>query len=414
MIRVGVAVVEVAVPVGTPMAGYAARPGPSVGTHDPLTVRALVVDGVGLVSVDCCALDERTCAVIRTSSGLREVFVAATHTHSGPSLTPGRVGGADEAVLASVIDAAAKALDAASRAAVPCGVRYGETTGAGVARNRRHLDRPIDPPLQVVSFDGDAGPVAVLVTYPCHPVVLDASNRLVSADYPGVLRAAVEAAYPTAVCVFMTGCAGDVNDGHAAEASYTAVASPRRTFDDVARVGRLLGEAAVGALSAASDVDTTSGLRVATVPVTLALQPLRRADVIADRDLWCSRTGSVPASERAVVDVWAAWADDWLAAPERPTTWESRVGRLLLGSLSVVTLPCEPFLGVAERLGSVLGPAVVLGYTDGVVGYLPTADDYPDGGYEVVDAHRYYGMPGPFRRGTAEQLVDAVVNLRPG
>jgi hypothetical protein len=297
-------------------------------------------------------------------------------------------------------------------AAVPA-AWYGETTGAGVARNRRHLDRPIDPPLQVVSFDGDAGPVAVLVTYPCHPVVLDASNRLVSADYPGVLRAAVEAAYPTAVCVFMTGCAGDVNDGHAAEASYTAVASPRRTFDDVARVGRLLGDAAVGALSAASDVDTTSGLRVATVPVTLALQPLRRADVIADRDFWRSRIGSVPASERAV-STSGPPADDWLAAPERPNAWESRVGRLLLGSLSVVTLPCEPFLGVAERLGSVLAPAVVLGYTDGVVGYLPTADDYPDGGYEVVDAHRYYGMPGPFRRGTAEQLVDAVVNLRPG
>jgi len=53
----------------------------------------------------------------------------------------------------------------------------------------------------------------------------------------------------------------------------------------------------------------------------------------------------------------------------------------------------------------------VLGYCDGVSGYLPTADEYESGGYEVCDAHRYYGMPGPYAQGSAERLADAAISL---
>lgn len=412
MTTVGAAVVEVPVPVGTPMSGYAARPGPSTGVHDPLSVRALVVDRVGLVVVDCCALTEQTCAQIRSASALDGVFVSATHTHAGPSLTPGRIGGADEAVLEAVIAAAARALAQAESAAVSCRVTYGELGGLGVARDRRHLDRPIDPPLQVVGFLGKAGLVATLVSYPCHPVVLDASNRLISADYPGVLRATVEAAHPGAVCVFATGCAGDVNDGHAAEASYTSTAGAGRGYDAVERIGRRLGAGAVAALAEAVPVAGTDGLAIASAaPVSLDLLVLDAATVTSDRDGWRRLAAEVESSERAVYDVWADWADKWLATKRQPTSWTSRVGLVRIGELSLVTLPCEPFLGIADAIRADLGDAVVLGYTDGVAGYVPTADEYRYGGYEVVDSHRYYQMPAPFARGSAERLVSTVSGL---
>lgn len=412
--KVGASVVEVRVPEGTPMAGYAARPGPSTGVHDPLTVRSLVADAIGFVVVDCVALTEQTCAEIRAASDLDEVFVSATHTHAGPCLTPGRVGGADEAVLADVVAAAVLGLATARDGAVPCRVVYGEEIGLGIARNRRHLDREIDPPLQVLGFEGSGGLVAVLASYPCHPVVLDASNQLISADYPGVLRGTVEAAHPGAVCVFATGCAGDVNDGHPAEASYTSVSSDARTFAAVERIGTHLGDAALRALRHAVQVAEADDVcSAATTPVTLDLAPLDRTDVMADRDGWRARAGTVPAAERAVYDIWADWADDWLATDPaaRETSWTSRVGLVRLGGVTVVTLPCEPFLGVADAIRHELQQAVVLGYTDGVVGYLPTADEYPYGGYEVVDSHRYYGMPAPFAQGSAERLVEAVVAL---
>jgi hypothetical protein len=54
---------------------------------------------------------------------------------------------------------------------------------------------------------------------------------------------------------------------------------------------------------------------------------------------------------------------------------------------------------------------MVTGYTNGCPGYLPAKDEYKFGGYEVLDAHRYYGMPAPFAAGSAEQLVQAAVDL---
>ncbi len=57
---------------------------------------------------------------------------------------------------------------------------------------------------------------------------------------------------------------------------------------------------------------------------------------------------------------------------------------------------------------------MVAGYSDGVAGYLPTADAYPEGGYEVDDACMYYAMPAPFRRGSLEAVTAAARRLLEG
>jgi hypothetical protein len=38
----------------------------------------------------------------------------------------------------------------------------------------------------------------------------------------------------------------------------------------------------------------------------------------------------------------------------------------------------------------------VIGYYDKIIGYLPTASAFEEGGYEVSDAYRWYGYPAPF------------------
>src|SRR5690625_289808 len=74
------------------------------------------------------------------------------------------------------------------------------------------------------------------------------------------------------------------------------------------------------------------------------------------------------------------------------------------------TRPCQAGL---ELRAHIQGAAAVfvLGYTDGCPGYLPSAAEYPFGGYEVCDAHRYYGMPGPFAPGSLERLVEEALRL---
>ncbi len=414
LVTAGAATVVVDVPPGTPMTGYAARLGPSSGVHDPLTVRALVIDDVGIVVVDCCALRKTTCAELRAArpAGIVDVVIAATHTHSGPCLTPGGLGAFAADVLRAVEAAFIEALTTARHRRTSVTVRYGERRLVGVGRNRRHDDVVIDPPVQVVAFDGDHGTVATLVTYPMHPVVLSAANTLVSADYVAPLRDMVEASLPGSVCLFLQGCAGDVNDDrHSPDDDFTATPSPGRDFAAAAVKGETVATAALDALSRATTV-TPSRTRLATTSVALDITPLDPTEVASDRDEWARLAVTLPVEQSALYESWTAWADTWLEHRPEPSQWLGRVGLIGIGDLRIATLPGEPFLAVAERVREDLGEhTLVLGYCDGVSGYLPTADEYAHGGYEVCDAHRYYGMPGPYAPGSAERLADAVVSL---
>lgn len=409
--RVGAATTEVPVPVGTPLAGFAARTSPSTGVHDPMTVRALVVDRTGLVVVDCCVLHEDTCAEIRghvVPEVLDEVVVAATHTHAGPCIGLGRVGQDSPQVREAMTAAAVAALRLACATATSCTAAHAAVRGLGIAMNRRHLDAEIDPPLHVVSFeDGDRNRVATVLSYPGHPVVLDAANTLVSADYIGPLREQVEAVVG-GTCLFLTGAAGDVNMGaHSAAASFTPQGAGVRTFEEAERIGHLLADAAVCA--ALARVSGGSPARAHMTPVTLALQALDRDLVSEQVRGWRAELSADP-PHASLLTTWLEWADR--LPPEPPTSWAGRVGVLEWGTLRLVTLPGEPFLAAAEQLADGRSePVIVLGYCDGVPGYLPTRSEYPLGGYEVEDAHRYYSMPTGFAPGSLEQLLDAARQL---
>lgn len=64
----------------------------------------------------------------------------------------------------------------------------------------------------------------------------------------------------------------------------------------------------------------------------------------------------------------------------------------------------------------------VISLSDGVPGHIPPRSAFPHGGYEVLEAHRYYGQPAAFAQGVrrgwmgrgkaerAAQLRDACAN----
>lgn len=419
MIRVGAAVRPLGITSPVPMSGFAARTAPSTGEHDVLGARALALDELVLITVDVCALEESTCQ--RIAEGVQpeapeQVIVTATHTHAGPCSTPTRLTRATPEIEQQIIDAATVAGQTARRSRRPCRVERRSAQGVGFASNRRHAGRLVDPPVQMLQFlaaqpegvtDGGAGEhspvVASLLTYPCHPVVLDGTNRLLSGDYIHPLRARIEAEHSGSLAVFATGCAGDLNTGHRAEASYSLAGSFTRTFAEAERIGTRIAEAV---LAAAPVLVEAGAVRVASVPVTLQLDRPTGAQLAADRAAWTQELATAEPGRAALLSLWLDWAD---AVPEG-AEWSGRVSAFRLGEVTVVALPGEPFLEAAEQITArVAGPCLVLGYADGCPGYFPSAGEYSLGGYEVEDAHRYYGMPGPFAEGSAELLVEAAV-----
>jgi len=428
-VKVGIVRRQVPVPFGTAMAGYAAREGSSTGVHDPLTVRALVLDDVALVSADVCAIHERTAAQIRslTADLVQDVVVMATHTHSGPCMAFGRLGPHSAFVHDELVRAAVSAVQEACRSTVECSLAYGRAPGSGVAKNRRHPDRIIDPPIEAFRFRTEGEPVATLITYPCHPVVLDGANRQISSDFPSYLRNAVET--DGGLSLWATGCAGDVNTGHSAEASFRDDQSGRRTFAEAERIGNLLAQTLRH-----GDFRTINTQHVIfkRMAVVLPLSPFDAEQTTRDRQMWTESASSSPPPVAALYRAWVTWADRILALDRQEQTpdglppadpegdtcadgWHGFVCLLDLGGVAIITLPGEPFLAVAEAVKAATDkPVLVLGYADGVPGYLPTADEYRHGGYEVVDAHRYYGMRAAFAPGGAERLIAAAVKLISG
>lgn len=416
MIEVGAAVEPLGITSPVPMSGFAARTEPSMGEHDELGARALALGESVLITVDVCALEESTCAAIARGvlpAAGEQVIVTATHTHAGPCSTPTRLGRCTPAIEQQIIAAAVTAGRAALEARRPCTVSYGAAHGVGIAANRRHRDQEVDPPVQMLRFTAaEAGDpagtvVACLLTYPCHPVVLDGTNRLLSGDYVAPLRERIEAEHPEAVAVFATGCAGDLNTGHSAEASYSLQGSTTRTVAEVRRVGSRIAEAALTAETSSCATDETT---LAAVPLSLQIDRPSPEQLAAETAAWTRDLEQAEAGHAALLEIWIAWA----RAVPAGTTWTGRVSALRFGDVTVIALPGEPFLAVAEQISAQItqrtgGPCLVLGYADGCPGYLPTADEYAHGGYEVVDAHRYYGMPGPFAPGSAELVIDKAV-----
>lgn len=367
---VGVATRDCTPPPGLAMSGFAARVRPATGAHDPVTVRALAVDDTVVVTVDACGLHEDFCAAVRGQLPVPAV-VAATHTHGGPATVPGRLGGpVDPGYLAALHDACVAAARAALGAREPATLEAGAGPDPGVARNRRRADGPVFAPLTVLRFRrADGGLLASVVSYPCHPVVLGPDNLLWTADYPGVVRTVMEAADPGSACLFLTGCCGELNTGHSARDSMALGGSATRTFEAAERTGRRIALAALAVVT--EEAAGPPGSAAASGELALPL-----------------RTTGAPAS------------------------WTARVTVLRWGDLRIVALPGEPFCVTAQRTAAVIGgDCLVIGYADGSPGYLPPEEEYPYGGYEVEEAHRYYGMPGPFAPGAAEALTRLAAQL---
>jgi hypothetical protein len=221
-LEAGAARVEITPPLGGPMWGYAARhDAPSLGVHDPLLARALVLaagkERVAVVSLDLGRAPPRrsTAAIrkeVREAAGVGHVFLVASHTHHGPVLELERWPDPKDPYLRRLEQKIAGAITEAARQLRPA--RLGIVSREVAWNRNRHSRRPgapVDRELLVVRVEDRAGkPVAHLVNFAAHPTMRDAKLRTFSADYPGALAGLVEKE-TGAPCLFLQGAAGDLS-----------------------------------------------------------------------------------------------------------------------------------------------------------------------------------------------------------
>jgi hypothetical protein len=406
----GVCEINITPPPDVWMAGYSFRNTPAHGVHDELYARALALDDghtrLGIVATDLVSLDLDLVGRVRErvaeQAGIPgpALLLNSTHTHGGPLTLSFRTMGTTDPVyreilvrkIAGAVKQAASALRPARLAygVAPCqiGADRRRTQPAGRTIRGLALAGPVAPTVQALSVTDHAGdPFALLMLHACHPVTSGA-DTLISADWCGYACRVVQEATGGAVTpLLLQGCCGNIN--------------PLRMggFEDAEASGREVGRAALAALGRAEPLGRCP---LAFSETVLSLPQLRpdaeeetRTLLEFEPQLAEARDKSAAAGQLLYLEGRVDCARDRLALTklaDPDLALPFAIQHLSVGGADLLGLPGEMFVQYQNDFSSQnTRPVFCAAFSNGCHGYVPTAADYPYGGYEVAEAYRYYG-----------------------
>lgn len=428
--RAGTAAVRITPELPFWLSGFAARTRPADKVTLDLYAKALALDDgrsgrVVIITADLIGLTREITSEVATrlqrEHGLRrdQVVFNASHTHSGPSIWPRlnvapiespEVDRQIEAYSRRLIDQLASVAGRALQQMTPVDMAFGEST-ASFAINRRteHLAKirpgeqfpaPVDHTVPVWKFTSPDGKVkAVLFGYACHNTVLTSDFAEVNGDYAGYAQRALEQDFPGATALFLTLCAGDQR------------AMPRARRELAEQHGNALAQAVRSAID--SRMTPLQG------PIRTAYEEIRLPFQVHSRESYDAESKST--------DIFAARRGKRMLAaidaghPVRDTPYPAAAIRLGDGT-TLLALGGEVVVDYALRLkkeysGSRL---VVAGYSNDVMGYIPSLRIQREGGYEAGDSLMYFVQPGWFTEeveplviGVARRMLAAVGQTPP-
>jgi len=359
---VGHARQDITPPVGTYLMGYASRTEPSQALHDRLHANAVALsDGeqrAVILALDICWLDLPEVAILkeaireRTGLGPEAVLANFSHTHAGPMVARFARDTFDEAyfseLVARSVEAVASALDDLRPAALETSWAYADI---GTNRRERAEDGRIilglNPEGQTLGeatvwrFRRESADDVALWSIPVHGTVMGGENLQISGEWMGDAVRKIETRCQGLRAVFLQGCCADQN--------------PYRG-DQSFRQVEYLGSRAAAAVETALQ----SPVRREGLPLRVLLR---------DMALPLAEGGTSPCP----------------------------IHGLRVGDCVLVGLGGEAFVEYAlhARRYSRAASTLALGYTDGSVGYLPTAAAYEEGGYEPT-SYKHFSIGKPW------------------
>ena len=462
----GVARVDITPPVGFRLQGAMRRIEGATGIESRLLATALVLadEDTKVVILDCdlIGFDRPLAERIRQVVGQRvgapsgNVLVGCTHTHNGPCTARGILAGPHDvaarpgevelldayienlvgqlAGVAAMADANRRpARASAARDQADVAVNREEIGEDGVVLVGRNPHGVTDHSVDVLRVDElDGKPLAVLVSYAAHPVVMGYQVYVYSQDYPGVVRRMVEQA-TGATCLFLTGAAGNQAcwsflqadwgeqermggriGGAALNAFYNIETRPH---EDVRERGKSLSLIALYHKEF-HDGPTHQVFKTANGLARVKLQALpSQAEAEAQfkkeqADLQRLLDEGAPTTLTAPQMLVVRWAEGVLRkvkAGETDHYLEYPLLGIRLDDFALVAMPGEPFveigLGVKQR--SKARHTMFAGYANGVQAYLPTPQTVRQGGMSVSSAVRTYNIPAPPTEAAVETVVQA-------
>ena len=417
--KAGVATVAITPMQPMWMAGYASRTKPSDGVLSELHAKALVIEDytgtrVVIVTTDLIGIPRPLRAqVARAVADQYKVNPAGlllncSHTHCSPvvrddlemsvmyPLDPEqrqRV----ESYFVELRDKLIGVIGLAIEDLQPALLSYSHAR-CSIAMNRRlptkdgyqnspYPDGPVDHDVPVLRVESpDSKLRAIAFGYACHNTTTAVMQF--NADYAGYAQTELERAHPGATALFVMGCGGDQNP------------YPRGQIEWAMTHGKNLATAVEAAL-----LPQPKPLHG---PLKFELQEIDLPFETVTRDELIARQESKDLFERRRVESLLA---EHTKNGRIRASYPFPVQTLQFGDgLTMVTLGGEVVIDYALRLKRELGstPVWVAGYSNDVMAYIPSERILKEGGYEGGGAMRYTNLPGPWRPGVEDLIINTV------
>lgn len=376
----------------------------------------ITVDSLGFTVALSDTLRDRAAKELGTKR--EHIMLCFSHTHAAPNAAE------QQDYFESVCEKAIQSIRNAVARLSPAFAAWGIGENH-VGLNRRNAPDSMDRRLGILEFsDPDTNRrKALLLRVTAHANVLFSDNYLISSDYFGITRERLERKYGCKV-MMIQGAAGDIRPrfrqdntefleihGYkAAENGYSEAYLQKYT----AQSKEALHQMAAGICDA-----------VEAVIGTLKPEPIT---YMAVQSAYCRFTADVPSLERAGQIAEEARREAGIDG----TAWYQEVERLhkegiqkqasdieiqycFVNGGCLCGVANEAMCRIALDVQALAGtPFLFLnGYTNGCNSYLPTAEEYDKGGYEVLWSNLvyfpYHGRVMPFNRDTAEYLAAETV-----
>lgn len=434
--KVGLGQADITPPVGTPMAGYGRREGSTTGVHDPLYSRSAVFTqgrvaaalmAVSVVYIPHDLVEQiRLCIHHETGIPAENIALSATHTHSGPDLTQAR-----EDYRRLFVERCTASAVTAWKSRVPARIGAGAIITEDVGYNSRRLlyggVHP-DPQVLILKVEDTRGDLlGVLFNYGCHPSTLDLHNLQISEDWPFYAIQGIQECLGKAVWVaFFQGPEGDTKiGGYCSELSAVGADIPIRNWAYAERKGRRLSEAVLQSLPHISTcaqrslrcianridlplrthfADSLEQARSKEAEASAHLSRLEaksnRGETIGRRILDQARVNSFLATLNLETAV-------WFYSSERQRFRNVELQAIGMDDAVFMAWPGEVFseIGLSLRRASPYSHTFILGLSGASagVGYLPTLEEFREGGYEVLSSR--------FSENAAAVLIESSLRL---
>lgn len=469
-LRAGVAVLPITPPLGIDMLGFVNRMKAGTGYGEPMEVGAIAVESGGqsviIVSIDMavCPLDRaeeiRASLAKAGSCPKRAVLINFNHSHGLPGFPAAvKLGGQypeytlKERLFADyVTEMAASAVELAVFRLEDAEMELGVSAVEGLSVNRRERtqdgrtilgwnpDGVCDRSVQTVCFKRqDQSVIATAVNFACHPVVLGKDVTEYSSDFVGPLRRTVKQILG-GECIFLQGAAGNI--------------LPLEGFCQTKGLEVEFGtKVALKAIeSVLNPVEPATVIEkhafASTTPISLYRKKVIKNDfsqaqtVISAAEQWVrfpyeklptrqELFAEIERRERELAELKAnpdsrtspntiryhiAWAKETLRTIDEgsiQTAAEAPLQAIRIGNFGICAAPGEIFneIGLAVKEKSKAKVTFYCGYSNGVLGYFPTAAEYAYGGYEPSVSHRGYAQPSAFDPQCESLLIETGVNL---